>query len=260
MPPPGLIRGCWMPCCRFLVNALATRAAPVTVTVGKPVRRSMWRGDRLRRQSAPNREKSCSPAARRKATIWRCAAWRSGRNCGMPNPRRISSASPPSTKPMLDPLEFLGRRGCEITLLSVEQAGSPSAGLISAQHVADAIRENTVLVSVMLANNEIGAIQPIAEIGAICRQRGMLLHCDATQGGGQNSCRCRQVARRFNELFRTQNLRTKRHWRTVCSAQCPGGEVRAADFRRRSGEWLPQRNRQRAGHCRVCEGARAVYR
>ncbi len=88
-------------------------------------------------------------------------------------------------KAVLDPLEFLSRRGCEITLLSVEQAGNPSAGLISPQQVADAIRENTVLVSVMLASNEIGAIQPIAEIGAICRQRGILLHCDATQGVGK---------------------------------------------------------------------------
>jgi cysteine desulfurase len=88
-------------------------------------------------------------------------------------------------KAVLDPLEFLGRRGCEITLLTVEQAGSPSAGLISAQQISNSIRESTVLVSVMLANNEIGAIQPIAEIGAICRQRGILLHCDATQGVGK---------------------------------------------------------------------------
>ena len=67
----------------------------------------------------------------------------------------------------------------------MEQAGSPSAGLISAQQISNSIRESTVLVSVMLANNEIGAIQPIAEIGAICRQRGILLHCDATQGVGK---------------------------------------------------------------------------
>jgi cysteine desulfurase len=88
-------------------------------------------------------------------------------------------------KAVLDPLEFLGRRGCEITLLPVERAESPKAGLISAEHIAEAIRENTVLVSVMLANNEIGAIQPIAEIGAICRQRGVLFHCDATQAVGK---------------------------------------------------------------------------
>ena len=51
--------------------------------------------------------------------------------------------------------------------------------------VAGAIRENTVLVSVMLANNEIGAIQPLAEIGAVCRQRGVLFHSDATQAVGK---------------------------------------------------------------------------
>ncbi len=86
---------------------------------------------------------------------------------------------------MLDPLAVLNRRGYETTLLSVEQAGTPRAGLISAEQVATAIRDETVLVSVMLANNEIGAIQPIAEIGQICKQRGVLLHCDATQAVGR---------------------------------------------------------------------------
>jgi cysteine desulfurase len=104
------------------------------------------------------------------------------RNAGS-TPHIISVAT--EHKAVLDPLEFLGRRGCEITLLPVEQVGSPSAGLISPQQVADAIRKNTVLVSVMLANNEIGAIQPIAEIGVICRASGVLLHCDATQGVGK---------------------------------------------------------------------------
>ncbi|HZZ29628.1 MAG TPA: cysteine desulfurase family protein [Pirellulales bacterium] len=88
-------------------------------------------------------------------------------------------------KAILDPLEFLSQRGCEITLLPVEQAGSSGAGLISAEQVAAAMRENTVLVSVMLANNEIGVIQPLAEIGTVCRQRGILLHSDATQAVGK---------------------------------------------------------------------------
>jgi cysteine desulfurase len=88
-------------------------------------------------------------------------------------------------KAILDPLEFLAAHGCEVTLLPVQQAGSPQAGLIRPEQVADAIRENTVLVSVMAANNEIGAIQPLAEIGAICRQRGVLLHSDATQAVGK---------------------------------------------------------------------------
>src|SRR5262245_49288895 len=88
-------------------------------------------------------------------------------------------------KAVLDPLRRLARRGFEVTLLPVEQAGSPRAGWLDPQKVADSIRDDTLLVSVMLANNEIGIIQPIAEIAAICRRRGVPLHCDATQAVGK---------------------------------------------------------------------------
>ena len=88
-------------------------------------------------------------------------------------------------KAVLDPLARLGRRGYEVTLLAVEQAPSESAGLLDPARVADAIRDETALVSVMLANNEIGVIQPVAEIGRLCKERGVLLHCDATQAVGK---------------------------------------------------------------------------
>lgn len=88
-------------------------------------------------------------------------------------------------KSVLEPLERLARRGYEVTLLAVEPDGSPRAGIVDPQRVADAIRSDTTLVSVMLANNEIGAIPPLAEIGAICKERGVLLHCDATQAVGK---------------------------------------------------------------------------
>jgi cysteine desulfurase len=86
---------------------------------------------------------------------------------------------------VLDPLERLGRRGFEITLLDVTQSGSPRAGWLDPQKVADTLRDDTLLVSVMLANNEIGVIQPLAEISALCRSRGVILHCDATQAIGK---------------------------------------------------------------------------
>lgn len=86
---------------------------------------------------------------------------------------------------VLDPLDKLARRGFEVTLLPVASAGQSNAGLIEPAQVAEAIRDDTLLVSVMLANNEIGAIHPLAEIGAICRQRGVPLHCDATQAVGK---------------------------------------------------------------------------
>lgn len=80
---------------------------------------------------------------------------------------------------VLHTLERLQKQGFEITLLDVHPEG-----IVTAQQVRDAIREDTCLVSVMFANNEIGTIQPIAEIGAVCRQKGVLFHTDAVQAMG----------------------------------------------------------------------------
>lgn len=86
---------------------------------------------------------------------------------------------------VLDPLSRLANRGHAVTLLDVEQDGSPRAGWLDPQRVADAITDETCLVSVMLANNEIGVVQSIGAIAAACRERGVLLHCDATQAVGK---------------------------------------------------------------------------
>lgn len=86
---------------------------------------------------------------------------------------------------VLDPLAHLGRRGYEITLLPVAPAGDRLAGCVEPQQVAIALRDDTILVSLMLANNEIGALHPVAEIGRLCKERGVLLHCDATQAVGK---------------------------------------------------------------------------
>jgi cysteine desulfurase len=80
---------------------------------------------------------------------------------------------------ILHSLERLKTEGFKIELLDVHENG-----LITAQQVADAIREDTCLVTVMFANNEIGTIQPIAEIGAVCKERGVLFHTDAVQAVG----------------------------------------------------------------------------
>lgn len=80
---------------------------------------------------------------------------------------------------VLHTLDKLKERGFEITLLDVHDNG-----LVSAQQVAEAIRPDTCLVTIMYANNEIGTIQPIAEIGAVCREKGVLFHTDAVQAVG----------------------------------------------------------------------------
>jgi cysteine desulfurase len=88
-------------------------------------------------------------------------------------------------KSVLDVLDRLSRRGFEVTLLPVEAAGSPTSGRLDPAQVAAALRPETILVSVMAANNEIGVVQPIREIGEICRARKVPLHCDATQAVGK---------------------------------------------------------------------------
>ncbi len=83
-------------------------------------------------------------------------------------------------KATLDSAHQLEKEGFEVTFLEVNDQG-----LITAEQVAAAIREDTVLCSVMYANNEIGVIQPIAEIGAVCRDKGVIFHCDAVQATGK---------------------------------------------------------------------------
>jgi cysteine desulfurase len=83
-------------------------------------------------------------------------------------------------KAVLDPVRHLERFGSTATVLP------PRAdGLIDLDRLRAAIRPETLLVSVMYANNEIGAIQPVREIGAICREKGVLFHCDAAQAFGK---------------------------------------------------------------------------
>ena len=83
---------------------------------------------------------------------------------------------------VLEPLAALTRAGCAVTILPVD-----GGGLVDPDRVARALRPDTVLVSVMAVNNEIGVIQPLAEIGALCRARGIRFHSDAAQAAGRLS-------------------------------------------------------------------------
>lgn len=83
-------------------------------------------------------------------------------------------------KCVLESTRAMERRGCEASFLPV----GPD-GLIDPERLASLLRETTALVSVMAVNNEIGVIQPLVEIGALCRERGVVFHCDAAQGFGK---------------------------------------------------------------------------
>ncbi len=80
---------------------------------------------------------------------------------------------------VLHTLDKLRKEGFEVTLLDVH-----ADGVVRVEDVAAALREDTALVTIMFANNEIGTVQPIAEIGALCRERGVPFHTDAVQAAG----------------------------------------------------------------------------
>jgi len=88
--------------------------------------------------------------------------------------------SPIEHKAIIDTVRWLERQGVEITWLPT----TPD-GVVRPEHVAEAIRDDTLLVSVMHANNEIGTVNPVAEIGALCKERGVLFHTDAAQSAGK---------------------------------------------------------------------------
>ena len=80
---------------------------------------------------------------------------------------------------VLDTVKWLGRHGYDVTVLPVDKDG-----LVDVNQFRDAIRNDTILASVMFANNEVGTVQPIRELGGICREKGILFHTDAVQAAG----------------------------------------------------------------------------
>lgn len=80
---------------------------------------------------------------------------------------------------LLDTCKFMEKNGYTVTYLSVDKMG-----LISLEELKNAMTEDTAMVSIMMANNEIGTVQPIAEIGEICREKKVIFHTDAVQGVG----------------------------------------------------------------------------
>jgi len=83
-------------------------------------------------------------------------------------------------KATLDTMRELERQGFECTYLEVEEDG-----LVNLRKFEAAIRPDTIVASIMLVNNEIGVIQPVAEIGDVCRAKGIVFHCDAVQAAGK---------------------------------------------------------------------------
>lgn len=83
-------------------------------------------------------------------------------------------------KAVLDSCKALERQGIKVTYLPVDQYG-----LVEAEQLCEAVTDKTILISIMAANSEIGTLQPIKEIGRVAKEKGIIFHCDATQGVGK---------------------------------------------------------------------------
>src|SRR6478672_12242060 len=104
------------------------------------------------------------------------AAW-AHRQAGHPSTHVITTAI--EHHAVIHSADVLEAQGFAVTILGVD-----AAGRVAVDDVAAALRPDTAIVSVMYANNEVGTIQPLAAIGALCRSRGVLFHTDAVQAGG----------------------------------------------------------------------------
>ncbi len=96
---------------------------------------------------------------------------------------------------IVEPAEYLRQAGMEVTVVPCNRLG-----VVRSEMILEALRPDTFLVSVMHANNEIGTLQPISEISAICRERGILVHTDAAQSVGKVPVRARELGVDFLSL------------------------------------------------------------
>ena len=93
----------------------------------------------------------------------------------------------PEHKAILDPAHYLETKGVDVTYLEVDKDG-----MIDLEKLKRSITDKTILISLMAANNEIGVLHPIKEIGKIAREKNVFFHTDATQAVGKIPCGCRR--------------------------------------------------------------------
>ena len=152
-------------------------------------------------------------------------------------------------KAVIDTCKKLEKQGARVTYLPVQKDGR-----ISLDELRAAITDKTILITIMTANNEIGVLQPIAEIGAIAKEKGILFHTDARAGGGQGAGQRQRSEGRSAVAERAQDVRPEGRRRALRAAPQPARAARGADQRRRSRARHALGHAERPGHRRPRQG------
>ncbi len=152
-------------------------------------------------------------------------------------------------KAVLDTCKRLEKYGYRVTYMPVQKDG-----LVDLDDLKRAMDDKTILVTIMAANNEIGVLQPIEEIGKLCRERGVIFHTDATQAVGKVPMDVNQAEHRPDVDLGPQDVRSEGRGRVVCAPQ----ESARADFRhhrwRRPRAWHALGHIERPRHRRPGQG------
>ena len=154
-------------------------------------------------------------------------------------------------KAVLDSCKVLQKHGLQVTYLPVQPDG-----LVDLERLRESLTDKTILISIMAANNEIGTIKPIKEIGRLAKEKNILFHTDATQAVGKIADQRRRDGHRSVVSDGAQDVRTQGCRRALCALEQAARQTHADDRRRRPRTRHALGHSERAGHRRLGQGVR----
>ena len=247
MRPRRWIRACWKRCFRISWRSSATPPAATIRSAGRRKKRSRLSRERIAKLiGATAKEIIFTSGATESDNLAIKGVAEMYREKG----NHIITAVT-EHKAVLDTCKRLEKYGFRVTYLPVQKDG-----LIDLDDLKRAMDDKTILVTIMAANNEIGVLQPIAEIGKLCHERGVIFHTDAVQAVGKVPVDVNKMNIDLASISGAQDLRAEGRGRALCAPQESARATCSADRRRRPRARHAFRHAERPRHRRPGQGVR----